>query len=490
MKAWTILRTTSLFACAWTLLLFSPYASAQQSGAPGGQPAANAAAFADAIVPAHGVQCHGVMPHYVAPKKGAHGSVHVTYVVNTAGGIDLVLVDQSSGYQAFDDVARNAILKMTCTPYVVDGVAHRVVQHATFNFGTPPSQGNPSGATASSNSPALPAPVALASEPPASASPAPASGINEEAALQQANIAPHSPRAVLVKLWTQRIDTDPDIVRIAGPNAVRLMALTPAMRSSFFHDGELRLSPDDRSKFAQLTLNELDRAPEDCGGTQSELRVLGHAQSLGDMSTPDLETHLDILFDILKQTGLEAPPAHITEDQRTQGDVAVLRTLQGMLNGDPNAARAVAHNAANVKSIPPEVACKDARMYLRAILATPQPYRDWLLLAGETSAKAKRAIAHGNARIEASTAPIDTSAVLQLVARNVIWPSTAPDVETTVTVHCAADGNLLSETISRSSGNAAWDDAVVKAVQAANPLPVQSNGAAEIVFNIVLRSAG
>jgi colicin import membrane protein len=63
-------------------------------------------------------------------------------------------------------------------------------------------------------------------------------------------------------------------------------------------------------------------------------------------------------------------------------------------------------------------------------------------------------------------------------------------VETTVTVHCAADGNLLSETISRSSGNAAWDDAVVKAVQAANPLPVQSNGAAEIVFNIVLRSAG
>jgi TonB family protein len=246
----------------------------------------------------------------------------------------------------------------------------------------------------------------------------------------------------------------------------------------------------DRSKFAQLTLNELDRAPEDCGGTQSELRVLGHAQQLGDMSTADLETHLDILFDILKQTGLEAPPAHITEDQRTQGDVAVLRTLQGMLNGDPNAARAVAHNAANVKSIPPEVACKDARMYLRAILATPQPYRDWMLLAGETSAKAKRAIAHGNARIEASTAPIDTSAVLQLVARNVIWPSTAPDVETTVTVHCTADGNLLSETISRSSGNAAWDDAVVKAVQAANSLPVQSNGAAEIVFNIVLRSAG
>jgi TonB family protein len=512
MKAWTILRSTCLFVCAWTLLLFVPYATAQQGGQSGSPPAVNPAAFADALSPAHGVSCHLTMPAYTesVPDKGAHGSLHITYVVNTVGGIDLVLVDQSSGYPKLDDAARNAMLKATCSPYVVDGVAHRVVQHVTFNFGPSSSRSNPSGATASSNSPAAaPVPVSPASEPAASTPPAPsvaaatpppsaiaastasqADEIGDEAALRKINVAPHSPSAVLIELWGKRIDGDPDIRRIAGPNQVRLMALTPAMRSSFFRDGVLRLSPDDRSKFAQLTLNELDKAPEDCGGTQSELRLLAHAQPLSEMSTTDLEIHLNIEFDVLKQTGLGTPPAHITEEQRNQGEEAVLRTLQGMLGSDLDAARAVAHDAATVKGIPPEVACKDARLVLRAILATPQPYRDWMLLASETISKAKRAAAHGNARIEASTSPIDASAVLEHIARNVAWPSDTLDVETTVTVRCSPDGKLLSETIARSSGNASWDATVIKAIQAANPLPVQSNGTAETTFNLILRSAG
>jgi TonB family protein len=473
MKAQAILRNTFSLGCALTLLMFASFAPSQQTADPSSQASTSPAAFADAIVPPHGVPCRGVIPQYdrAGLDKDAHGSVVITFVVNTSGGIDLALVEQSSSYQKFDDVARNAILKMTCTPYVVDGVAHRVVQHATLNFG-------PGTVQASSNG--------------TPGQPASSSGeISQEAALRQLGIEPGSAKAILLERWTQRVDNDPDIQRYLGTGTAHQQSASRTMNIRFFSDGELRLTPEQRSTLIQLTMNLLDKAPPDCGGAKHEARLLTHSPQVIDLSDIDAQTYLGVRFDIVKQTALNTPLAQVTEEQRAAGNQAVMRTLRSMLAGDVAAADYVDQTVTNLKdNPPPELWCTDARFLFRAILATPQPYRDWMLLGADTASKAGRAIAHGNARIEAISSPNAAPIVLERVARNVAWPSSPLDVETVVAVRCSPTGRLLSATVSRSSGDDAWDAAVLTAVQAASPFPIQSDGAPQAVFNIMLRSAG
>jgi outer membrane biosynthesis protein TonB len=72
-------------------------------------------AFADALSPPGGVPCRLGRPTYTALQRqmGIRGSVRITYVINTAGRIDLVIVDKSSGNQELDSAAREAIVKGT-----------------------------------------------------------------------------------------------------------------------------------------------------------------------------------------------------------------------------------------------------------------------------------------------------------------------------------------------------------------------------------------
>jgi len=53
-----------------------------------------------------------------------------------------------------------------------------------------------------------------------------------------------------------------------------------------------------------------------------------------------------------------------------------------------------------------------------------------------------------------------------------------------VTVQLAPDGSLLSARLSKSSGNAGWDNAVLRAVERSDPLPRDENGKAPPTFNI------
>ncbi|SOY81015.1 conserved hypothetical protein; putative exported protein [Cupriavidus taiwanensis] len=69
--------------------------------------------------------------------------------------------------------------------------------------------------------------------------------------------------------------------------------------------------------------------------------------------------------------------------------------------------------------------------------------------------------------------------VRQRVKPNIIFDEdVAGNPAAVVAVHMAPDGSLLSTRLAKSSGNAGWDNAVLRAVQRSDPLPRDSNGVA------------
>ncbi len=56
-----------------------------------------------------------------------------------------------------------------------------------------------------------------------------------------------------------------------------------------------------------------------------------------------------------------------------------------------------------------------------------------------------------------------------------------------VTVSLASDGSLLSARLSKSSGDSAWDNAVLRAVERSDPLPRDESGKAPSNFTITFR---
>ena len=59
-----------------------------------------------------------------------------------------------------------------------------------------------------------------------------------------------------------------------------------------------------------------------------------------------------------------------------------------------------------------------------------------------------------------------------------------------VSLHCAPDGDVLEAHISTSSGNAAWDDAVLRAVQKSGQMPRDTDGKTPSDFTITVRPTG
>jgi colicin import membrane protein len=80
--------------------------------------------------------------------------------------------------------------------------------------------------------------------------------------------------------------------------------------------------------------------------------------------------------------------------------------------------------------------------------------------------------------------------VRRAVRPNISWGGETSGLETVVAVRCSPTGTLLGATISRSSGNAAWDDAALRAVQRTDPMPQDINGKTPPNFLITLRPAG
>lgn len=524
MKMLAQLRSIVVLSCIGLSLVLASCAPVEPGDAGAGS-RPDPSAFADALSPPGGVPCRLKRPTYTALQRqlGIRGSVQVTYVVNTVGRIDLVIVDRSSGNQDLDNAARDAVAKATCAPYVVDGVAHRVVQHTTFRFNPTPaikpaSSGNLPPAIAGSSTtasiyrseqaasnPAAPTSFASAGAvPPPSAPSAPSAttALSLDQAIQAAmlkklGIAPDSTKAALIKRWGERMHNDPDVSRFLGngPNHASVFLLSPSVRAAFFADGALRLSPEDRSKLTELTLKALDNAPPDCGGIKNTALVISRYTQLGTMSDADVDAYFSITFAMFKQSALQTPLAQVTEVQRAQGIHAVMTTLKDMLKNDAEGTRDVATATVDPTGVSAEVWCKNVRTYTQALLGTPQPYRDWAIVAAGNDARARLA-ALPPSSIADTTLPGAPSAqdfasqVQKRVRPNIVWAGPALGLETAIAVHCTPTGSLLSAAVTRSSGNAAWDMAALRAVQRSDPMPLDTNGRTPPDFVIVLRPAG
>jgi TonB family protein len=101
----------------------------------------------------------------------------------------------------------------------------------------------------------------------------------------------------------------------------------------------------------------------------------------------------------------------------------------------------------------------------------------------------------GNANAPVTTAADTASAgytekVQRLVRSTIVWSGETRDLETVIAVHCTPTGTLLSATITRSSGNAPWDTAALRAVQRSDPMPLDINGETPKSFSITLRPPG
>ncbi|CAH2931269.1 MAG: TolA protein [uncultured Paraburkholderia sp.] len=80
--------------------------------------------------------------------------------------------------------------------------------------------------------------------------------------------------------------------------------------------------------------------------------------------------------------------------------------------------------------------------------------------------------------------------VCRVVRPNISWGGETEGLETVIAVRCSSTGTLLSATIAHSSGNSAWDDAALRAVQRSDPMPQDIDGKTPASFRITLRPAG
>ncbi|MFM0737867.1 cell envelope integrity protein TolA [Paraburkholderia xenovorans] len=88
-----------------------------------------------------------------------------------------------------------------------------------------------------------------------------------------------------------------------------------------------------------------------------------------------------------------------------------------------------------------------------------------------------------------ATSPGYADKVRRAVLPNVSWGGETSGLETVVSVRCSPTGTLLSASISRGSGNAAWDAAALRAVNRTEQMPLDVNGKAPTSFLITLRPA-
>ncbi|CAE6718595.1 MULTISPECIES: cell envelope integrity protein TolA [Paraburkholderia] len=89
-----------------------------------------------------------------------------------------------------------------------------------------------------------------------------------------------------------------------------------------------------------------------------------------------------------------------------------------------------------------------------------------------------------------ATSPGYADKVRRVVRPNISWGGETEGLETVISVRCSPTGTLLDAQIAHSSGNSAWDDAALRAVQRSNPMPQDIDGKTPTSFKITLRPAG
>ncbi|SAL15586.1 TonB family protein [Caballeronia humi] len=390
-------------------------------------------------------------------KRGIGGTVVVKFVIDTSGRPDSITIAKSSDSFALDEAARDAVAKSECRPYIEDGVVKRITTQVPFVF-----QPNDSG-------------------PPLSPALSASSMKNkiDAAAMQNAGIEPGSAKAATFARWTQRADTDPDIGTLLGdgPDRAGAIMLDASQRATFFAGGVLSISPEGRSMLLALTLRMRDTTPPDCGRTKTAPLVMAGNLPLAKMSDADFASYLDITFDILKQAALRTGPATVTVEQRARADEAVAQTLRARTKKE-----SISASWADAVKGSAEAQCKNVGVHARALLETPQPFRDWSLVAETRKAQGLPPSAMTTAAWEGYATKVQ-----RRVRPNIVWSGPSAGRETSIAVSCAPNGTVLSTSIVRSSGNADWDAAALRAVQRSSPMPLDIDGKAPPKFTISMR---
>jgi TonB family protein len=333
---------------------------------------------------------------------------------------------------------------------------------------------------------------------------------NTDAFVAQYGIDPDSPKAAILAHWRQKMIDDPDIRRLfgnAGPNELgRSIAM---QRTELFSEGSLRVSQADRSTFIALGTRVLDAAPADCGGLKNMNAVVLRYLSLANLSEHEIDDYFRITYESLKRTALRTPIATINTEQRNQGKQALSAAIAAQLQRDPEAMRSLSIAAADPENTPPAAWCHNMRTMQHAVMAMPQPQRDWLLISIQTDAIARLHADDATATPSTPSSPVPapgtsgadaappgpdaaTPAYLERVQRRIApliaWHGAAGHYVTELEIRSAADGTLQSAAIVKSSGNADWDEAVLRAVRAASPLPPDAGGGTPAAFRLTIHA--
>ncbi|WP_158602015.1 cell envelope integrity protein TolA [Pararobbsia silviterrae] len=314
--------------------------------------------------------------------------------------------------------------------------------------------------------------------------------------LPSADAAKDPAKAEMFMRLARRFHDDPDISRmLADKSAASPFAGKNVFAvGTFFIDALLRVSAEDRYTLYTVNAKMFDTPSVTCNPAQPF--AIANVKAFLALSDSDASRMLDVLFDMFKQAALQTPTVSVTPEQRKQAAQALGNRVQDLLKSDPDGTREIASLLVDPLSAPPEARCLAQQMRVRAVLATPEPYRDWAIVAqieqlkvGLAAISQFGALAARPSSMPPPGRPVDfMTAVQRRVRANMHFTAQSSDLATTVDINCTRDGNLQSVSVTQSSGNADWDRAVLAAVRASDPMPRDTNGVTPTEFRVVIRS--
>jgi TonB family protein len=440
-----------------------------------------------------------VEPYLGSPQR-LQAAVRVS--LNEAGTITDTVLEQSSGNPAFDSVVLQASRRGVCLPYRgIDGIPVAIETNFVFVLkhaspaAEPGTQASAAGVPADGAHSAGPLPPSS----PLAALPFALGHAPNEAVWARLGIAPDSPKARLLGQWMQKIATDPDIKQFYSNGNASPRGTTMQSRGLAMFDAMARVSLEDRERLMAMQTRALDNAPPDCGGVPNMVLVTIRYLSFGTQSDDEIDAEMQAIYDLLKQSTQTTPPPQLQADQRLRGQLELSVSMEHALKRDPSEAEDLGlFLGGGQAKLTPVAWCKAARTYQHALDETAQPYRDWVFLTQLENARrsvvqlteqlSKLPATAPAASQPVAVQPVDyDERVRRRVRPNIIWSGNTSGLETVLEVHCTSAGTLESVRIVRSSGDAGWDAAALRAVQQSDPMPLDTNGEAPHSFEITLR---
>jgi hypothetical protein len=211
---------------------------------------------------------------------------------------------------------------------------------------------------------------------------APGTSSGYDGLLRRYGVEPGSDKAQTVLKWVGRIRNDPVIARNLpdGADSVGEAFLDPAKRQILMSGGLARLDAADRLQYVQLITRLLDElVPVNCYGLSDMSAVIMHVR-LQDMSDTDVDEYFGLLYKVVAKYASGAPVQMPTRDQSAAGEARLSRGVVAELQGNADSLDRYAYYASHPSAATPADTCWMTRVTMHAIIAMPEPERDYVLL--------------------------------------------------------------------------------------------------------------